>query len=143
MEDSNPIKFFKFLNLRVDHKDFINAFKQSWDENIYGNPLWILHQKLTKTSKALNICSKATFGDIFEKVDKLESKVAQLENKFLTDTYCDNRALLNQANAHYILALKRKESLLRQKARVKWFAEGDANSSYFNNTIKGRKKKLV
>lgn len=60
-EDSTPIKFFKFLNLWVEHKDFLSVIQQAWEENIYGNPMWILHQKLKRTSKSLSTWSRTTF----------------------------------------------------------------------------------
>ncbi|XP_060182082.1 uncharacterized protein LOC132611715 [Lycium barbarum] len=141
-EDGNPIKFFKFLNLWVDHSDFLNVVQQAWEENIYGNPLWILHQKLKRTSKVLSVWSRATFGDIYEEVTKMESKIADLENNLLVDNSPKNGTLLNHANAEYIIALKRRDSLLKQKARIKWLAEGDVNSAFFHNTIKGRRRRL-
>ncbi|XP_059315482.1 uncharacterized protein LOC132066118 [Lycium ferocissimum] len=74
--NSNPIKFFKFLNFWVEHNEFLTVVQQAWEENIYGNPLWILHQKLKKTCKALSVWSRVTFGDIFEEVDRMEDKIS-------------------------------------------------------------------
>ncbi|OIT36523.1 hypothetical protein A4A49_62229, partial [Nicotiana attenuata] len=34
------------------------------------------------------------------------------------------------------------EALLKQKSQIKWFEEGDSNSTYFHNVIKYRRKEL-
>nr|XP_009591835.1 uncharacterized protein LOC104088803 [Nicotiana tomentosiformis] len=115
----NPVKFFRFLNLWVGHKDFFNVVSNSWKESITGNPMWILHQKLKRTCKNLSVWSRATFGDIFEEVKKQKTKVAELEHLLIQDNFAENRAMLNHANAVYIRTLKKEESFLRQKARIK------------------------
>lgn len=46
----------------------------------------------------------------------------------------------NRERALLLNDVKRRDSLLRQKARSKWIKEGDANSSYFHRCINKRRK---
>lgn len=38
--------------------------------------------------------------------------------------------------------LKYEEEFLKQKAGIKWFKEGDANTKFFDSYVMGRRKKL-
>ncbi|OIT31087.1 hypothetical protein A4A49_11289 [Nicotiana attenuata] len=49
--------------------------------------------------------------------------------------------LLHKTNAEYIVWMKRQESILSQKARIKWAEEGDSNTKYFHSTIKERRRR--
>lgn len=55
--------------------DYLKTIQESWEGNIYGNPMYILHQKIKRMSKNLSIWSKLTFGDIYETPKKLEVKI--------------------------------------------------------------------
>ncbi|KAG5599738.1 hypothetical protein H5410_031108 [Solanum commersonii] len=58
------IKYLQFLNIWTEHPQFREIVKNVWDENHQGNPLWVLHQKLKRTSSHLSSWSKNTYGDI-------------------------------------------------------------------------------
>jgi len=47
-----------------------------------------------------------------------------------------NREELYKAKAEYVNWMAKQDSLLRQKAQVKWYEEGDRNSKYFHSVIK-------
>lgn len=48
---------------------------------------------------------------------------------------------LHKAHAEYILWLKKHHSILRQKARIKWAADGDTKSKYFYSVIKEKRRR--
>lgn len=109
---------------------------------IHRNPLYILHQELKSTSKALSIWSTHTFGDISEEPKKLEIQMRTLEENFLTVNNVDNRNELYKCRADYTRYLKLQDSILRQKARAKWIQEGDTNTAYFHAIIKDKRRRL-
>nr|XP_016436823.1 PREDICTED: uncharacterized protein LOC107762942 [Nicotiana tabacum] len=49
---------------------------------------------------------------------------------------------LNKGQVEYIRWMGMHDDILRQKARVNWFEEGDANTKYFHSTIRGRRRRL-
>ncbi|KAL8492247.1 hypothetical protein ACS0TY_023765 [Phlomoides rotata] len=48
---------------------------------------------------------------------------------------------INEEQAGLLVELERRDSLLRQKSRVKWIEDGDTNSSFFHNFINKRRKR--
>lgn len=54
-EITSSIQYFRFLNFWAKHLNFLKSIKDIWDHKVYGNPLYVLHQKLKNTSKHLNI----------------------------------------------------------------------------------------
>ncbi|XP_060200073.1 uncharacterized protein LOC132628292 [Lycium barbarum] len=93
----------------------IGDFNESWEEEVFGNPLYIFHQKLKGVTKTLSQWSRQTYEDIYE-----VPKILEAEMRTLGDL-CDK--------------------ILRQKARAKLFEEGDDNTAYFHYIIKDRRKR--
>nr|XP_016477026.1 PREDICTED: uncharacterized protein LOC107798528 [Nicotiana tabacum] len=54
----------------------------------------------------------------------------------------ESKTELNKAEAKYVRWMAMQESILKQKSQVKWFKEGDYNSRYFHNAMKGRRRRL-
>lgn len=86
--------------------------------------------------------SREAFGDIYEEPKRLEKHIAELEKELYLDHSAGKRAGLNNCKANYLQFLKIQEAVLRQKAKANWLKDGDRNTTYFHNTIKGRRKRL-
>lgn len=113
-----------------------------WNLECHGNPMWVLHQKLKTTANLLSIWSKKTYGDIYEVPKRLEQEISNLEIYMQDNNSPSTREKLYKTKADYTFYLKTQESILRQKARVKWLVDGDGNTSYFHKTIKDRKRRI-
>lgn len=50
---------------------------------------------------------------------------------------------MNREQAEYIKWLGMQYALLKQKARINWFKEGDYNSKYFHSVLRDRRKRLL
>ncbi|XP_049397141.1 uncharacterized protein LOC125861240 [Solanum stenotomum] len=107
-----------------------------------GNPLYIFQQKIKNTTKTLSGWSRETFGDIYEEPKRLEKLIRDLEEKCITYNSPENRCELSKHKDIFTRYLKIQDSILSQKARVKWFNEGDANTAYFHATIKDKRRRL-
>lgn len=70
----------------------------------------------------------------------MENLIRDLEEKYIADNTPENRCELSKYNTISTRYLKIQDSILCQKARVKWFNEGDANTSYFHASTKYKKK---
>ncbi|XP_016441893.1 uncharacterized protein LOC107767403 [Nicotiana tabacum] len=140
--DPTHTKYFKILNKWVDHDEYLNVIQQSWVEEVHGNPLYILHQKTKIVCSALSRWLKTTFGDIYEEPKKLEKLIKELEEVSITNNTQDIRTKLARTKAEFTSFLILQEKVLRQKSRVKWLDEGDANTAYFHGVFKDRRRKL-
>lgn len=108
-----------------------------------GNPLFTLHQKIKNTCKSLSIWSRKAFGDIYEEPYKLEVFIRSLEDASTTNNCPDNRMNLSRARVEFTRFLKLQDNVLRQKFRVKWLIDGNADIDFFHGVIKNRRKKLM
>ncbi|XP_070050094.1 uncharacterized protein [Nicotiana tomentosiformis] len=79
IEDVPPIKYFKFLSFWTEQKDFQKIVKDSWDEEVIGNPMWIIQQKLKRLANSLSYWSRNTIGNVFDKTKELEEKIEAME----------------------------------------------------------------
>lgn len=69
--------------------------------DVQGSPMWRLHLKLKNTCKILSQWSKTSIGNLFSVVKDMEKKVAELEDKILSDNSDDNRIDLNHKCPSY------------------------------------------
>ncbi|XP_060204231.1 uncharacterized protein LOC132632349 [Lycium barbarum] len=107
-----------------------------------GNPIWILQQKLKNVAKKLSRWSREEIGDINDQVEMWEARMQYLEDQDVIHRSENNRQEVNKGHAEYIYWLSRQESLLKQKAKLKWYEEGDTNSKYFHSVIRDRRRRL-
>ncbi|XP_059277625.1 uncharacterized protein LOC132031709 [Lycium ferocissimum] len=138
----DTVKYFKFLNIWCNHKDFIDIVKDAWTINIQGSAIWKLHNKMKAVATKLSTWSRETFGDIFKDAKEAERLVTELEKKLTENNNEENRAKLNKTKADFIRLLKNKDEIHRQKAKARWLQDGDKNTSYFHKVIKDRRRKL-
>ncbi|XP_019240114.1 PREDICTED: uncharacterized protein LOC109220105 [Nicotiana attenuata] len=87
---------------------------------------WTKHDTF-KDVKALSSWSRATYGDIFQKIASLEEM---------------NRERLHKVKAEMIKYLAVEEEFWKQKAGMLWFKDGDRNTKFFHAQVRGRRKKL-
>ncbi|XP_070034936.1 uncharacterized protein [Nicotiana tomentosiformis] len=141
--ESTPIKkSFRFLNFWVKHASFKDVVRENWKADFSANPFVIFNYKLKKLKKALSTWSRATFGDIFQKITSLEEVVLVHERKFKAYPTQMNRERLQKVQAKIIKYLALEEDIRRQKAGMTWFKDGDRNTKLFHAQVNGRRKRL-
>ncbi|XP_070032897.1 uncharacterized protein [Nicotiana tomentosiformis] len=82
-------------------------------------------------------------GDINEVVISWEEKLQELEDIDIENISEKSREDVNKAHAQYIRWFSLQESLIRQKSQVKWFEEGDNNTSYFHSILRERRRRQL
>ncbi|XP_070014522.1 uncharacterized protein [Nicotiana sylvestris] len=129
------ISYFRFLNWWVNIEGFYDIVKESWSTEVTGNPMWILQSKLKTLSKRLSQWSRKEIGDINDAVINWEDKLQELVDVDIEENSKKSREEVNRAHAQYIKWLNLQESMIKQKAQIKWFKEGDKNTNYFHSIL--------
>ncbi|XP_060190667.1 uncharacterized protein LOC132619937 [Lycium barbarum] len=141
-ERSNLIRYFKFLNIWCNHKDFKDIVKEEWSRPVQGRAMWKVHCKLKAVARRLSSWSRETYGDIFRDSKEAEKEVKELEKKHTENNNEETRSSLNKEKAEYIRLLKNQYEIYRKRAKERWLQDGDKNSPYFHKVIKDRRRKL-
>ncbi|GKD21730.1 putative reverse transcriptase domain-containing protein [Tanacetum coccineum] len=131
-------KPFKFHNYLTSKGEFIPTVKEIWSSDVERYSLFSLVSKLKMLKKLLR---KLNFdqGNLFDNVEKLGRDLASIQASLVSNPISNDlrEAKLALLKA-YKVALKDEELFLRQKAKIIWLSEGDRNSKYFHNVVKGR-----
>ncbi|KAJ9535293.1 hypothetical protein OSB04_un001605 [Centaurea solstitialis] len=129
---------FKFCNHLADIRGFLPLVADAWNVKVEGCTMFSVVSKLKGVKKGLR---KLNFnvGNVSENVKKLRADVER--NQIACDADPEDGILRNEG-ASYLKALKEalsaEEKFLRQKAKVHWLKEGDANTAYFHSVVKSK-----
>ncbi|GJX81501.1 RNA-directed DNA polymerase, eukaryota, reverse transcriptase zinc-binding domain protein [Tanacetum coccineum] len=131
-------KSFRLANYVTDKVEFKNMVKDKWNLDVHGYAMYRLVKKLKALKPHLNKLNWKN-GNLFEKVADPKTKLFNVQRRIDLDP--TNKVLRNEGVEmlrEYKEAFVDEEKLLRQKAKVTWLREGDKNSAYFHEVLKGR-----
>ncbi|XP_057791021.1 uncharacterized protein LOC131008144 [Salvia miltiorrhiza] len=99
--------------------------------------------KLKRLKLALKGWNKQVFGNVDEGIRSLQSSLEEIQLEIAQEGYSDSLFDAEvAAQARLGSILNQKNSLLRQKSRVRWLNDGDKNTSFFHKRFKMRRKHL-
>ncbi|XP_071933111.1 uncharacterized protein [Coffea arabica] len=130
--EASVSKPFKFQNFWVSSSCFQSTVENNWGLPIQGYGMYSLTFKLKHLKACLRHWSKQRFGNIFQAVRQSEFEVQQKEILFEASPTDEARADLHRAKACLLQSLRVEEDYWRQKARLRWLKDGDANTRYFH-----------
>ena len=127
-------KPFRVLDCWLSDPSFKETVKNCWlSSQLPGWGGFVLKEKIKILKQKLKIWNKESYGDTLKKVIKIEEELNKLEeettNRQLSVEEVSKRKQLQEA---LWVAAHAHESLLRQKARIRWIKLGDCNSRYFH-----------
>ncbi|KAH0698474.1 hypothetical protein KY284_012689 [Solanum tuberosum] len=135
-------KPFRFLNLWTKHNDFLKLVEECWKMECSGSTFMILHTKLKRVRTILVEWNRKTFGNIFQKIATMEDVIKAKEAQLEVSPTSTNREELSKANAELKNYLNIEEEFLKQKVGMAWFKDGDSNTKFIHDYVKGRRRKL-
>ncbi|XP_027118647.1 uncharacterized protein [Coffea arabica] len=133
---------FKFQHMWVKHPAFLDVVEQSWIQPLEGYGMFLLAQKLKRLRKALNEWNRSTFGDIFANIARAEDEVRHAELRLEEVENEETRMHWSHAQAKLLKCLADEETIWKQKAKVKWLKDGDANTRFFHSKLLDKLAKL-
>ncbi|KAJ6983819.1 hypothetical protein NC653_026591 [Populus alba x Populus x berolinensis] len=127
---------FKFLNIWAERSDFLATVASSWQEPVFGNPMFQFTTKLRRLKTVLRQLHLHHTSSITHRVTKAKT------NWEAAQFYLDQHPTSSTAQsteremvAQYMQLCKDEESYFKQKSRVQWLQLGDRNTSFFHKSL--------
>jgi hypothetical protein len=136
-------KPFRFNNYWLDHRALPSVVQQSWEQ--HNNSGWMafkLKEKLKSLKGSLKIWNKEVFGDIDHKIDLQVETIKEIDLKAESGLLSlEEDTVRKQGLANLWRLMRCKENQIVQRSRSRWLKEGDANTSFFHNSVRHRKRR--
>jgi hypothetical protein len=127
-------KPFRVINAWFDHPDFVPFVETCWKGFVVsGKKAFVLKEKFRLLKEHLKLWNKEVFGFLDLNIEKTVKELNDFEGLLGGDDPDSLLTIREGLNRDFWRQLHHKESLLKQKSRVKWVKEGDSNSKFFMN----------
>ncbi|XP_042492252.1 uncharacterized protein LOC122071862 [Macadamia integrifolia] len=121
----------------MEHDHFDNVIQDVWNQEISGNPIFILSQKLKRVKLYIKPWARKNFPNIDNEVkkasDHLNSVHQEIEAIGMSDDHFGREA---DAKTALLKATQLQDNLWAQKAKQRWMKDGDKNSKFFHLSVK-------
>ncbi|PNX74944.1 cysteine-rich receptor-like protein kinase, partial [Trifolium pratense] len=135
-------KPFRVNNCWLEHPDFNNFVKRSWNSfHVKGKKAFVVKEKLKLLKECLKSWNKEVFGILDLNIDKTVQELNEVEGLLAGEDVVMDLVRKDVLNKEFWQQLHYKESMLKQKSRIRWVKEGDSNTRFFHATIKGRRRR--
>ncbi|GJT46938.1 RNA-directed DNA polymerase, eukaryota, reverse transcriptase zinc-binding domain protein [Tanacetum coccineum] len=131
-------KSFRFMNFLADKHDFLANVKNNWGVEVQGFKMFVLAKRLKIMKRYMRNLNRIN-GNVFDKVKALRVELKRVQVSL--DKEPDNVHLREEEYVYcnaYKEAMCDEEKVLRQKMKIQWLKDGNQNSAYFHNMLKGR-----
>ncbi|XP_042016276.1 uncharacterized protein LOC121764297 [Salvia splendens] len=100
-----------------------------------------LQFKLSRVKGFLKRWNREVFGNIFDKLREADEAVAAAQAAYDGDPSGAHRSELSRCTALYVLCTRMEEDFWKQKAAIRWAAEGEWNSKFFHGWVRQKRVK--
>ncbi|GER55466.1 RNA-directed DNA polymerase [Striga asiatica] len=133
--------YFRFQNMWVRHHSFHDIVRDSWLQptGLFG--MRILEAKLGRLRRRLRQWNWDVFGNLHQRLSAAQSAHVEAERAYDLDPTRENRTAMHRCHAEYQLRLLMEEDFWKQKAAVRWVAEGERNTRFFQGFVRQKRAK--
>ncbi|KAL0290462.1 UNVERIFIED_CONTAM: hypothetical protein Sradi_7049400 [Sesamum radiatum] len=132
---------FRFDNFLASQPGFLQSVRHVWCHSIYGTKMYEVTRKL-KALKPLFRAQRKNKGDLANNVNLAKRFLDQAQSLF--DTFKEDALLelVQWCRKVYCRAVVMEDSVLRQRAKLRWLKYGDRCSTVFFRQINRTRVKL-
>ncbi|KAK3228488.1 hypothetical protein Dsin_000369 [Dipteronia sinensis] len=133
---------FRFFNSWMENAEVMAHARNSWKlKRVAGPKGFVLATKLKAVKKVFKRWQKEVKLDCCS-TDSMEARLVSIEMLAKTNGWSESlRDQRRQVMVEIWDTLLKEERYWRQKARVKWFLEGDRNSNFFHMVCNARRRR--
>nr|GEW68377.1 hypothetical protein [Tanacetum cinerariifolium] len=129
---------FKFFNVSILDKRFKDVVHEGWSSYVSGFDMFRVVKKLKCLKKPIR---KMMYdkGNLHVNVIRLRENLDRLQTDL--DNNLSNASIREEEAAAVVAfneAVLIEEKFLKQKAKITWLREGDANTAYFHKMVRSR-----
>lgn len=135
-------RWLKFEDTWLSYPACDKLVRKNWTKADHGSSAEVLARKCQRTLRALYFWSKTTTRELGRAKTELERDIYDLQV-----LECSEAGLSAEESSSLICKVKelnatlsRLESWWKQRAKVRWITEGDANSHYFHSIASSRRR---
>lgn len=136
-------KPFRPLDFWLEDKRFVGFVNKTWNSfEVHSRGVYILKEKLKGLESSLMEWNRIHFGNIHNNIDRIEKAMNKLDKKedslVLSLEEVEARKWMQEEFWRNVMY---RESLFKQKSRVKWIKESNCNSKFFHIVVNWRRRK--
>uniref|UniRef100_A0A5B6YUZ1 Reverse transcriptase domain-containing protein n=1 Tax=Davidia involucrata TaxID=16924 RepID=A0A5B6YUZ1_DAVIN len=131
---------FRFYTYWMQHREFAQILHNSWTEPVSGNPMLRVSLKLKRLKVELKLFDKKFYSRISQRTCEAREKMNNIQD--LVGMYPQDQRLRveeKKLKSEYLELSLAEEAYYKQKARVRWLALGDRNTSFFHKKVNGNR----
>ena len=129
-------KCFKYFSFLSSHPTYLAALAVAWEENtMIGSHMFTLRQQLKQAKLCCRKLNRLRFSNIQQRTAQALSRLEEIQVDLLTvpsDSLFRQEHVARKQWDFFAAAL---ESFFRQKSRIRWLHEGDANTRFFHKAV--------
>ncbi|GAB2238229.1 hypothetical protein Droror1_Dr00016131 [Drosera rotundifolia] len=104
--------------------------------------MFCLYRKLRFLKAQLRRLNREEFSDLSERVERARRDLLRAQDDFLSGVGDSGRCGLERdAVVRFSTLARMEESMLRQKARIRWLELGDRNTAFFFSSVRSRQNR--
>ncbi|XP_074314251.1 uncharacterized protein LOC141649459 [Silene latifolia] len=135
---ARPFKYFNMWSLASNFKETVQV---GWTCMQTGTKMYELAKKLKNLKQGLKQLNRSRFADIENNAEVALTKLNKIQQSLGVNP--QNLSLIQQeceARENYQQLAEAQNQFLQQKAKMKWSADRDANTSFFHGILKTRRR---
>ncbi|KAG7561138.1 Reverse transcriptase zinc-binding domain [Arabidopsis thaliana x Arabidopsis arenosa] len=129
-------KSFKYFSFLATHPTFMSCIASAWDkETLVGSKMFLLGEHLSEAKKACRSLNRQGFSNLQQRTSEALASLEDIQSQLLSipsDSLFRQEHVARKKWDFFAAAL---ESFFRQKSRIRWLKEGDANTRFFHRAV--------